>query len=152
MNSEWNIRACADQCMRCQRKFADKENLMSRLCFAPEGYLREDFCGGCWPERATPTAAAEVSAWAAVWHAPAPKAPEPLKKETAESLLRELMETDDPAKRAEVEVVIQWNTSYSEHVMSFANNIYTPDGGMHMEGFRTALTRVVNDYARKQGI
>ena len=56
MNSEWNIRACADQCMRCQRKFADKENLMSRLCFAPEGYLREDFCGGCWPERATPTA------------------------------------------------------------------------------------------------
>ena len=99
MNSECNIRACADQCMRCQRKFADKENLMSRLCFAPEGYLREDFCGGCWPERATPTAAAEVSAWAAVWHAPAPKAPEPLKKETAESLLRELMETDDPAKR-----------------------------------------------------
>ena len=60
--------------------------------------------------------------------------------------------TDDPAKRAEVEVAIQWNTSYSEHVMSFANNIYTPDGGMHMEGFRTALTRVVNDYARKQGI
>ena len=59
--------------------------------------------------------------------------------------------TDDPAKRAEVEVAIQWNTSYSEHVMSFANNIYTPDGGMHMEGFRTALTRVVNDYARKQG-
>ena len=60
--------------------------------------------------------------------------------------------TDDPAKRAEVEVAIQWNTSYSEHVMSFANNIYTLDGGMHMEGFRTALTRVVNDYARKQGI
>ena len=60
--------------------------------------------------------------------------------------------TDDPAKRAEVEVAILWNTSYSEHVMSFANNIYTPDGGMHMEGFRTALTRVVNDYARKQGI
>ena len=60
--------------------------------------------------------------------------------------------TDDPAKRAEVEVAIQWNTSYSEHVMSFANNIYTPDGGMHMEGFRTALTHVVNDYARKQGI
>ena len=60
--------------------------------------------------------------------------------------------TDDAAKRAEVEVAIQWNTSYSEHVMSFANNIYTPDGGMHMEGFRTALTRVINDYARKQNI
>ena len=61
-------------------------------------------------------------------------------------------DTDDAAKRAEVEVAIQWNTSYAEHVMSFANNIYTPDGGMHMEGFRTALTRVINDYARKQGI
>ena len=60
--------------------------------------------------------------------------------------------TDDAAKRAEVEVAVQWNTSYSEHVMSFANNIYTPDGGMHMEGFRTALTRVINDYARKQNI
>ena len=58
----------------------------------------------------------------------------------------------DAAKRAEVEVAVQWNTSYSEHVMSFANNIYTPDGGMHMEGFRTALTRVINDYARKQNI
>ena len=59
---------------------------------------------------------------------------------------------DNPAKRGEVEVAIQWNTSYSENVMSFANNIYTPEGGMHLEGFRTALTRVVNDYARKQNI
>ncbi len=58
----------------------------------------------------------------------------------------------NPAKRGEVEVALQWNTSYSENVMSFANNIYTPEGGMHLEGFRTALTRVVNDYARKQGI
>lgn len=61
-------------------------------------------------------------------------------------------DTGDPATSGEVEVSIQWNTSYSETVMSFANNIYTPEGGMHLEGFRTALTRVVNDYARKQGI
>ena len=53
-------------------------------------------CAACWPARAT---AGEVSVWSAAWNAPAPKAPEPLKKETAESLLRELMETDDPAKR-----------------------------------------------------
>ena len=52
----------------------------------------------------------------------------------------------------DVEVALQWNTSYSETVMSFANDIYTPEGGMHLEGFRTALTRVINDYARKQGI
>ena len=61
-------------------------------------------------------------------------------------------DSDNPATRGEAEVAIQWNGSYSEHVMSFANNIYTPDGGMHLEGFRTALTRVVNDYARKQNI
>ena len=55
-------------------------------------------------------------------------------------------------KTGEVEVALQWNTSYSENVMSFANDIYTPEGGMHLEGFRTALTRVINDYARKQNL
>ncbi len=55
-------------------------------------------------------------------------------------------------KRGEVEVSLQWSTAYSETVMSFANDIYTPEGGMHLEGFRTALTRVINDYARKQGM
>ncbi|HIU04911.1 MAG TPA: DNA topoisomerase (ATP-hydrolyzing) subunit B [Candidatus Coprousia avicola] len=62
-------------------------------------------------------------------------------------------EPDAPTERAgEVEVALQWNTSYSENVMSFANDIYTPEGGMHLEGFRTALTRVINDYARKQNM
>jgi hypothetical protein len=97
VNAEWNIRACAATCIRCQRPFADKEMLSSRLRFTPEGYLRDDFCAACWPQREQPDE--EVSAWAAQWHAPEQKAPEPLKKETAESLLRELMETDDPSKR-----------------------------------------------------
>ncbi|MCH4214118.1 MAG: DNA topoisomerase (ATP-hydrolyzing) subunit B [Atopobiaceae bacterium] len=55
-------------------------------------------------------------------------------------------------RRGEVEVALQWNGSYSENVMSFANDIYTPEGGMHLEGFRAALTKVINDYARKQNI
>ena len=55
-------------------------------------------------------------------------------------------------KTGEVEVAIQWNTSYSENVVSFANDIRTIEGGMHMEGFRTALTSVINEYARKNGI
>lgn len=55
-------------------------------------------------------------------------------------------------KTGEVEVSLQWNTTYSEAVMAFANNIYTPEGGMHLEGFRTALTGEINKYARKQGI
>lgn len=52
------------------------------------------------------------------------------------------------SQKGEVEVAIQWNTTYSEHVMSFANDIYTDEGGMHLEGFRLALTKTVNDYAR----
>ena len=62
-------------------------------------------------------------------------------------------EPDAPVERTgEVEVAIQWNSSYSETVMSFANDIRTIEGGMHMEGFRTALTSVINDYARKNSI
>ena len=62
-------------------------------------------------------------------------------------------EPDAPVEcTGEVEVAIQWNSSYSETVMSFANDIRTIEGGMHMEGFRTALTSVINDYARKNSI
>ena len=48
-----------------------------------------------------------------------------------------------------VEISIQYNSSYRENVYSYANNIATVEGGTHLTGFRTAMTRVVNDYARK---
>jgi DNA gyrase subunit B len=47
-----------------------------------------------------------------------------------------------------VEVALQHNDGYSENVLGFVNNIITPEGGMHVEGFRTALTKTFNDYAR----
>ena len=50
-----------------------------------------------------------------------------------------------------VEVAVQYNDGYSESVHSYANCIKTPDGGTHLTGFRSALTRVINDFARKQG-
>lgn len=50
-----------------------------------------------------------------------------------------------------VEAAIQYNESYGESVHSFANNINTVDGGTHLTGFRSALTRTINDYARKNG-
>ncbi len=50
------------------------------------------------------------------------------------------------------EVALQWNTSYSETVLAFANNINTHEGGTHLDGFKNALTRTINDYARRQGI
>ncbi len=49
----------------------------------------------------------------------------------------------------EVEVAMQYTTSYNEVIMSFANNIHTMDGGTHETGFKSGLTRVINDYARK---
>jgi DNA gyrase subunit B len=51
-----------------------------------------------------------------------------------------------------VEVAMQWNSTYQESVFSFANNINTHEGGSHMSGFRSALTRTINAYARKEGI
>ena len=56
------------------------------------------------------------------------------------------------SQMGEVEVSMQWNTGYSEDTLSFANDIYTEEGGMHLEGFRTALTKVINDYGRRQNI
>ncbi|MBO4919167.1 MAG: DNA topoisomerase (ATP-hydrolyzing) subunit B [Erysipelotrichaceae bacterium] len=47
-----------------------------------------------------------------------------------------------------VEVSLQYNTSYTEKVYSFCNNIFTPDGGMHLDGFRQTLSRVINTYAK----
>ncbi|MBO5141880.1 MAG: DNA topoisomerase (ATP-hydrolyzing) subunit B [Clostridia bacterium] len=51
-----------------------------------------------------------------------------------------------------VEIAIQYTTSYSENMYSFVNNINTPEGGTHLEGFKRALTKCFNDYARKYNI
>lgn len=51
-----------------------------------------------------------------------------------------------------VEIAVQYNDTYIETVKPFANNVLTPDGGTHLVGFRSALTRVINDYARKNGL
>jgi len=52
----------------------------------------------------------------------------------------------------QVEVAIQYNEGYNETVYSFANNIHTTEGGTHLSGFRSALTRTINDYARKNNL
>lgn len=53
---------------------------------------------------------------------------------------------------AEVEIALQYTDAYTETIKSFANNVLNPDGGTHLTGFRAALTRVINDYARKSGL
>lgn len=51
-----------------------------------------------------------------------------------------------------VEVAFQYTDSFKEHLFAFANNIHNPEGGMHVTGFKTALTRVLNDYAKKNNL
>ncbi len=53
---------------------------------------------------------------------------------------------------AQIEVALQYNDTYTETIKPFANNVLTPEGGMHVVGFRTALNRVINDYARKNNL
>jgi DNA gyrase subunit B len=59
---------------------------------------------------------------------------------------------DSSTDQGEVEVAMQWNNSYQESVFSFANNINTHEGGSHLSGFKAALTRTLNDYARSKGL
>ena len=54
--------------------------------------------------------------------------------------------------RGEAEIALQYTGSYNELLLSFANNVNTPDGGTHEEGLKTALTRVFNEYGRKHGL
>lgn len=61
-------------------------------------------------------------------------------------------EAEDPERKIALEVAMQWNTSYQESVHTFANTINTHEGGTHEEGFRAALTYLVNKYAREAKI
>ncbi|MFP5219516.1 MAG: ATP-binding protein, partial [Actinomycetes bacterium] len=65
----------------------------------------------------------------------------------------EVVGTEDAggAGRLSLEVAMQWSDAYTENVYTFANTINTPEGGTHEEGFRAALTRVFNDWARSKG-
>ncbi len=69
-----------------------------------------------------------------------------------ESLFRKVGSFEQSEENQEVEVAFQWNTGYYESIYSFANGISTIEGGMHEEGFRKALTNVVNRYARKRNL
>ena len=62
------------------------------------------------------------------------------------------IEAEDKSARLSLEVSMQWNQGFSESVYTFANTIHTHEGGTHEEGFRTALTSVVNKFAEEQGL
>jgi len=71
---------------------------------------------------------------------------------TKEPLHKKIIYFEGSESGSHVEVAMQYNTGYTESVFSFANNINTQEGGTHLSGFRAALTRTINDYARKKGL
>ncbi len=64
----------------------------------------------------------------------------------------EMFYVDKQVEDVQVEIAAQYTDGYTETIKQFANNVINPDGGSHLTGFRSALTRVVNDYARKTGL
>ena len=72
--------------------------------------------------------------------------------ETKEPLFKRVVSYEDAGDNYEVDIAMQWNTGYYEGIHSFANNIATTEGGMHEEGFKKALTNVVNRYAKGKGL
>jgi DNA gyrase subunit B len=69
-----------------------------------------------------------------------------------EPLHAHVINLEEVGEEAEVDIAMQWTGGYTENVLSFANNINTVEGGTHEEGFRRALTRAINDFARDRGI
>ncbi len=65
---------------------------------------------------------------------------------------RKVVFFEGESQEGAVEIAMQWNTTYQESVFSFANNINTHEGGSHLSGFRSALTRTLNRYAREKGL
>ncbi len=72
--------------------------------------------------------------------------------ENKEPIHRQIVYFEGDSKDGQAEISMQWNSSYQESIFSFANNINTTEGGTHLSGFRAALTRTLNDYARKKGL
>lgn len=69
-----------------------------------------------------------------------------------ETLLSEILYIDKSIKDGEIEIALQFNDSYNEIIYSYANNINTEEGGAHLDGFKNALTKAVNDYAKKSSM
>jgi len=72
--------------------------------------------------------------------------------ENKDTLHRKTIFFEGEEEEGQVEVAMQWNNSYQESIFSFANNINTHEGGSHLSGFRAALTRTLNAYARSKGL
>ncbi|MDE5601177.1 MAG: DNA topoisomerase (ATP-hydrolyzing) subunit B [Clostridia bacterium] len=71
---------------------------------------------------------------------------------TKETIFPQVIYFDEKYVDSEIEVAMQYNDSYSDTILAFANNINTEEGGTHLDGFRSAITKVINEYGQKSGI
>jgi hypothetical protein len=96
--NEWNIQSRGHACEACGRQFADKEQFHTLLVDEKRDFRRSDICEACWQKQYSEGARERkgfISYWHGVYEAPT-RAPEAIQKDTAESLLRKLIELNDP--------------------------------------------------------
>jgi hypothetical protein len=101
--NEWNIQSRAHACQACEKHFADKQPYHTILLDLRHEIQRRDLCESCWKAEHGEGAADRkgfISHWQGVYEAPPPAAPEAIQKENAESLLRKVMESNDPRHAA----------------------------------------------------
>jgi hypothetical protein len=99
MITEWNIQSRAHACNDYGKSFADQESYHTLLFDEKAEFRRSDICQACWQKQYSEGARDRkgfISYWHGVYHAPAPRPADPIQKENAESLLRKLIELNDP--------------------------------------------------------
>jgi len=95
--AEWDIKPRSNACSQCQQTFADKQTYHTLLSIAPAGYQPADLCETCYARAGR---AAAFSYWQAEFRVPPPPPPEAIQKDTAETLLRKLIESKEPVDEA----------------------------------------------------
>ena len=104
MAQDWDIKSRSESCTACSTAFADGQSYFSALLFGDAGYERADFCENCWTQ--SEAVLSPYSSWQGTYRAPPPPGDtEPLKKETAESLLRKLIENEDPQNKGVIYIL-----------------------------------------------
>ncbi len=97
--NEWNIQSRARGCQACEKPFVDKQSYHTLLFEEKQQYQRLDICPACWDSQYREGASERkgfISQWLGVYHAPPASPVDPILKESAESLLRKLIEANDP--------------------------------------------------------
>ncbi|HSH95820.1 MAG TPA: hypothetical protein VK968_16870, partial [Roseimicrobium sp.] len=99
---DWNIQSRSHHCQACEKAFVDKQSYHTVLCDGKSDYQRVDVCDSCWKEKYSAAATGQpgyISLWQGVYEAPPPAPPDAIQKENAETMLRKLMELNDPQYR-----------------------------------------------------